>query len=129
MCLFFYNLIFPTNRIEELLSIFAPFFFSPVCRALKNARDRVKNGLIKLLETNELVDNMKIELVGLEPVLKQKSEDTNALMERLVVDQEKADAVRPPISFHMNLEGTLSVIYPIVVGGLIISYYYLLIHC
>lgn len=53
----------------------------------------MKNGLAKLLETNDLVDNMKIELVALEPELKKKSEDTNALMERLVVDQEKADAV------------------------------------
>lgn len=57
------------------------------------SRDRVHNGLIKLLETNELVDKMKKELVALEPELKKKSEDTNNLMERLVVDQEKADAV------------------------------------
>ena len=34
-----------------------------VARQLKNARDRVHNGLIKLLETNELVDKMKKELV------------------------------------------------------------------
>ena len=62
-------------------------------RQLKNARDRVHNGLIKLLETNDLVDKMKQELVALEPELKKRSEDTNALMERLVVDQEQADAV------------------------------------
>ena len=36
---------------------------------------------------------MKQELVALEPELKKRSEDTNALMERLVVDQEQADAV------------------------------------
>lgn len=36
---------------------------------------------------------MKKELVALEPELKKRSEDTNLLMERLVVDQEKADAV------------------------------------
>lgn len=60
---------------------------------LKQARDRIKNGLVKLLETNDLVDKMKKELVALEPELKQKSEDTNQLMETLVVDQEKADAV------------------------------------
>jgi len=36
---------------------------------------------------------MKIELVALEPELKKKSEDTNNLMEKLVVDQEKADQV------------------------------------
>ena len=67
-----------------------PLFF---CRQLTNARDRVKNGLTKLLETNELIDKMKKELVALEPELKQKSEDTEKLMEKLAVDQEKADAV------------------------------------
>ena len=36
---------------------------------------------------------MKKELIALEPELKKKSEDTNNLMERLVVDQEKADTV------------------------------------
>ncbi|KAL4640265.1 dynein heavy chain 6, axonemal [Arapaima gigas] len=58
------------------------------------ARDRVKNGLIKLLETNELVDKMKVDLSALEPLLKQKSIDVGALMEKLAVDQEKADQVR-----------------------------------
>ncbi|XP_062864847.1 dynein axonemal heavy chain 6 isoform X2 [Trichomycterus rosablanca] len=61
---------------------------------LEVARDRVKNGLTKLLETNELVDKMKVDLSALEPVLKQKSIDVNALMEKLTVDQEKADQVR-----------------------------------
>ena len=42
-------------------------------RQLVTARDRVKNGLKKLLETNELVDTMQVELVALEPELKQKS--------------------------------------------------------
>ncbi|XP_029949300.1 dynein heavy chain 6, axonemal [Salarias fasciatus] len=58
------------------------------------ARDRVKNGLTKLLETNELVDKMKVDLSALEPVLKQKSMDVDALMQKLTVDQEKADEVR-----------------------------------
>ncbi|XP_028297484.1 dynein heavy chain 6, axonemal-like, partial [Gouania willdenowi] len=58
------------------------------------ARDRVKNGLTKLLETNELVDKMKVDLSALEPVLKQKSIDVDALMKKLAVDQEKADEVR-----------------------------------
>ena len=47
----------------------------------------------KLLETNELVDNMQVELVALEPQLKQKSLDTEKLMEKLQVDQEEADKV------------------------------------
>lgn len=53
----------------------------------------MKNGLTKLLETNDLVDKMKMELSALEPVLQQKSIDVNALMEKITVDQEKADQV------------------------------------
>ncbi|XP_056443291.1 dynein axonemal heavy chain 6 [Gadus chalcogrammus] len=64
------------------------------CRQQAFARDRVKNGLTKLLETNILVDKMKIDLSALEPVLLQKSTDVNALMEKLAVDQESADKVR-----------------------------------
>ncbi|XP_030047949.1 dynein axonemal heavy chain 6 [Microcaecilia unicolor] len=63
-------------------------------KQLVSARDRVKNGLTKLLETNILVDKMKSELSALEPVLKQKSVDVDALMEKLAVDQENADQVR-----------------------------------
>ena len=65
----------------------------PFCRQLIGARDRVKNGLKKLLETNELVDTMQVELVALEPLLKQKSLDVEKLMEKLQVDQEEADKV------------------------------------
>ena len=71
-------------------------------RKLVMARDRVKNGLIKLLETNDLVDNMQVELTALEPVLKQKSADTEALMEKLAVDQEKADAVSAAVLCRMG---------------------------
>jgi dynein heavy chain, axonemal len=63
-------------------------------REIMAARLRVANGLKKILETNEIVDKMQIELTALEPELKKKSEDTAKLMERLAVDQEKADAVR-----------------------------------
>ena len=63
------------------------------CRQITTARDRVANGLKKITETNELIDTMKKELVALEPELKRKSADTEKLMEKLAVDQEKADAV------------------------------------
>lgn len=53
----------------------------------------MKNGLTKLLETNELVDNMKKDLSALEPVLEQKSTDVDALMKKMAVDQETADEV------------------------------------
>ena len=55
-------------------------------------------GLTKLLETNSLVDTMQEELTALEPVLKQKSIETEELMDQLSVDQERADKVlRLPI--------------------------------
>uniref|UniRef100_A0A8C3XVL9 Uncharacterized protein n=1 Tax=Chelydra serpentina TaxID=8475 RepID=A0A8C3XVL9_CHESE len=57
------------------------------------ARDRVKNGLSKLLETNVLVDKMKLDLSALEPVLVEKSVDVEALMEKLAVDQENVRRV------------------------------------
>jgi len=60
---------------------------------LIGARDRVKNGLKKLLETNDLVDNMQVELVALEPQLKQKSLDVEKLMDKLQTDQDEADKV------------------------------------
>uniref|UniRef100_A0AAX7V971 Dynein axonemal heavy chain 3 n=1 Tax=Astatotilapia calliptera TaxID=8154 RepID=A0AAX7V971_ASTCA len=40
-----------------------------------------------------LVDKMKVDLSALEPVLKQKSTDVDALMEKLAVDQEKVHKV------------------------------------
>ncbi|CAK8691447.1 unnamed protein product [Clavelina lepadiformis] len=63
-------------------------------KQLVTARDRFKTGLSKLLETNELVDSMQEELTALEPELKKKSIETEELMEKLSVDQEKADQVR-----------------------------------
>uniref|UniRef100_A0A8B7WIF1 Dynein heavy chain 6, axonemal n=1 Tax=Castor canadensis TaxID=51338 RepID=A0A8B7WIF1_CASCN len=63
-------------------------------KQLVSARDRVKNGLTKLLETNVLVDKMKLDLSALEPVLLAKSQDVEAIMEKLAVDQQSADQVR-----------------------------------
>ncbi|EGD81584.1 dynein heavy chain 6 [Salpingoeca rosetta] len=57
-------------------------------------RDRFQTGLNKLEETNDLVATMEEELTALEPVLKQQSEDTMQLMERIKVDKAKADEVR-----------------------------------
>ncbi|XP_041935143.1 dynein heavy chain 6, axonemal [Alosa sapidissima] len=82
----------PTSYLE-LISLYLAML-GKKRRELVMARDRVKNGLTKLLETNVLVEKMKIDLSALEPVLKQKSIDVNALMEKLSVDQEKADEVR-----------------------------------
>ncbi|XP_006738893.2 dynein heavy chain 6, axonemal [Leptonychotes weddellii] len=82
----------PTSYLE-LINLFLTML-SEKKKQLVSARDRVKNGLTKLLETNVLVDKMKLELSALEPVLLQKSQDVEALMDKLAVDQENADQVR-----------------------------------
>ena len=53
----------------------------------------MKNGLTKLLERTVLVDKLKLDLSALEPVLLTKSQDVEALMDKLAVDQENADQV------------------------------------
>ncbi|XP_065911794.1 dynein axonemal heavy chain 6-like [Dysidea avara] len=63
-------------------------------KQLIQSRDRIANGLKKLLETNDLVATMEVELTALEPELKKKSAATDALMATLQVDQKKADEVR-----------------------------------
>uniref|UniRef100_A0A5F8HIF6 Dynein axonemal heavy chain 6 n=1 Tax=Monodelphis domestica TaxID=13616 RepID=A0A5F8HIF6_MONDO len=82
----------PTSYLE-LINLYL-LMLSEKRKQLVSARDRVKNGLTKLLETNVLVDKMKLDLSALEPVLKEKSRDVEALMAKLSVDQEKADQVR-----------------------------------
>ena len=63
-------------------------------KQLTIARDRVANGLKKLEETNALVDDMQKELTALEPELKKRSEETEALMINLEADQKEAGRVR-----------------------------------
>ncbi|KAM5227834.1 dynein axonemal heavy chain 6 [Ctenodactylus gundi] len=82
----------PTSYLE-LINLYL-FMLSEKRKQLVSARERVKNGLSKLLETNVLVDKMKLDLSALEPVLLTKSQNVEALMEKLAVDQESADQVR-----------------------------------
>ncbi|XP_053520536.1 dynein axonemal heavy chain 6 [Artibeus jamaicensis] len=82
----------PTSYLE-LINLYL-IMLSEKRKQLVSARDRVKNGLTRLLETNVLVDKMKLDLSALEPVLLTKSQDVEALMDKLAVDQENADQVR-----------------------------------
>nr|XP_036867942.1 dynein heavy chain 6, axonemal [Manis javanica] len=82
----------PTSYLE-LINLYLSML-TEKRKQLVSARDRVKNGLTKLLETNVLVDKMKLDLSALEPVLLTKSQDVEALMDKLAVDQENADQVR-----------------------------------
>ncbi|KAJ1555212.1 Dynein heavy chain 6, axonemal, partial [Nowakowskiella sp. JEL0078] len=67
-------------------------------KELGSARDRLRNGLNKLTETNELVAKMQIELEQLGPELKQKAQDVEVLMIKIAKDQEMADGVRKVVS-------------------------------
>ncbi|KAJ1569750.1 Dynein heavy chain 6, axonemal, partial [Cladochytrium tenue] len=67
-------------------------------KEFRTSRDRLKNGLNKLAETNELVASMQIELEQLGPELKQKAADVEVLMVKIAKDQEMADNVRSVVS-------------------------------
>nr|KAF6328674.1 dynein axonemal heavy chain 6 [Pipistrellus kuhlii] len=82
----------PTSYLE-LINLYLTML-SDKKKQLVSARDRVTNGLTKLLETNLLVDKMKSDLSALEPILYTKSQDVEALMDKLAADQENADQVR-----------------------------------
>jgi dynein heavy chain len=58
---------------------------------LGTARDRLLNGLMKLDETNSVVDSMKAELGALQPVLEQKAAATEILL--VQVAKDKAEVV------------------------------------
>ncbi|ORY38879.1 hypothetical protein BCR33DRAFT_853838 [Rhizoclosmatium globosum] len=82
----------PTSYLE-LINLYTAMLHEKR-KELGSARDRLKNGLSKLLETNQLVANMQIELEELGPELKQKATDVEALMVKIAKDQEMADGVR-----------------------------------
>ena len=48
--------------------------------------DRMKVGVRKLNETNAVVDGLKAELIKLEPVLKEKAIETEALLAQVAKD-------------------------------------------
>ncbi|ESN90843.1 hypothetical protein HELRODRAFT_194633 [Helobdella robusta] len=82
----------PTSYLE-LINLYVAMLADKK-KQLVGARERVKNGLSKLLETNELVDKMKVDLIALEPELKKMSENTEKLMEKLALEQVDADEVK-----------------------------------
>jgi dynein heavy chain len=86
----------PTSYLE-LINIYVSML-SEKRKELGAVRDRLKNGLNKLAETNELVANMQVELNLLGPELKQKAIDTEELMIKIAKDQETADGVRKVVS-------------------------------
>ncbi|KAJ1563200.1 Dynein heavy chain 6, axonemal [Cladochytrium tenue] len=86
----------PTSYLE-LINIYVTML-QEKRRELGASRDRLRNGLNKLLETNDLVANMQVELQELGPELKQRAADTEQLMIKIAKDQETADGVRKVVA-------------------------------
>ncbi|KAI8818687.1 dynein heavy chain and region D6 of dynein motor-domain-containing protein [Fimicolochytrium jonesii] len=86
----------PTSYLE-LINLYTAML-QEKRKELGSSRDRLRNGLNKLLETNELVANMQVELEQLGPELKQRAQDTEVLMVKIGKDQETADGVRKVVS-------------------------------
>ncbi|KAJ3032226.1 Dynein heavy chain 6, axonemal [Rhizophlyctis rosea] len=86
----------PTSYLE-LINLYVAML-QEKRKELGSGRDRLRNGLNKLLETNEMVAKMQIELEQLGPELKQRAQDTEVLMVKIGKDQETADGVRKTVS-------------------------------
>lgn len=67
--------------------------------------DRMRIGVQKLNETNSIVDSLRNELVKLEPVLKQKSIETDALLQKVAVDSAAAQEVEEKVSAEEAVVG------------------------
>ncbi|KAL1130882.1 hypothetical protein AAG570_012123 [Ranatra chinensis] len=61
---------------------------------INSIKSKINNGLKKLAETNKLVEEMKVQLISMEPQLKVKSAATASLMASLVKEKSQADEVR-----------------------------------
>ncbi|KXS09529.1 hypothetical protein M427DRAFT_128896 [Gonapodya prolifera JEL478] len=86
----------PTSYLE-LINLYT-VMLGEKRKELGLACDRLKNGLSKLAETNELVAKMQVELELLGPELKQKAKDVETLMAKIAKDQETADGVRKVVA-------------------------------
>ena len=67
--------------------------------------DRMKVGVYKLNETNSLVDGLKKELVALEPILKEKSIETEELLQRVAIDSADAAVVAEKVAAEEAIVG------------------------
>ena len=67
--------------------------------------ERMRVGVRKLHETNLLVDNLRLDLVKLEPVLKEKSIETGELLERVAKDSAEAAVVAEKVGAEEAIVG------------------------
>ena len=87
-----HNYTTPTSYLE-LLQLFQTMLQEQRHVALDNL-SRYENGLKKLKETEVLVEGLKVELIEMQPVLKQAQIDTDELMKKVAIDQAEADVAK-----------------------------------
>ncbi|KAL3319655.1 Dynein heavy chain 6, axonemal [Cichlidogyrus casuarinus] len=82
----------PTSYLE-LITVYLQML-SEKKTELVQKREKFRNGLQKIHETNSLISTMETELTAMRPQLEKKQKDTEQLMIKLAEDQEKADEVK-----------------------------------
>lgn len=82
----------PKNYLE-FLKLFIKMHEFQISK-IKNASDRISNGLNKLYETFDMVGDMKTKLEAMAPALLEKSKATVILMESLTKEKASVDKVR-----------------------------------
>lgn len=66
---------------------------------------RLDIGLQKLKETNDIVGSLQEELTVLQPVLVEKSKETEELLKQVAKDQEEADKVKVVVEAEAEVVG------------------------
>ena len=79
-------------------------------------QDKLKNGLDKIQETNDVVARMEVELTALRPELEQKQRDTEKLMIKLGEDQEKVGHLSIVSISHHFRHANIFFLFPVVLG-------------
>ncbi|XP_050760847.1 dynein axonemal heavy chain 1 [Gymnogyps californianus] len=90
-----HNYVTPKSYLE-FLSIFSSLIGKKK-QELKTAKNRMKSGLDKLLQTADDVARMQEELESARPLLAQAAKDTLATMEQLQVDTAVAEETRSAV--------------------------------
>ena len=91
-----HNYVTPTSYLE-LLGIFSNIYGTKK-NELQQALRRTKNGLDKLLYTEEVVQKLQEELELLKPQLEEAVVESNTMMERITVDSAVAEETKSVVA-------------------------------
>jgi dynein heavy chain len=83
-----YNYVTPTSYLE-LLKLYMSMLLEQRDMVTRRIM-KYRNGLSKLQQTNKMVEDLKVDLIKLQPILKQSSEEVAILLVELERDQKEA---------------------------------------